>query len=229
MKVLLFDIDGTLINTGGAGFRAMTRSFKYVFDVPDGLQGITLSGMTDRVILKNACSAKNITWTQDDEEAFKRKYLEFLDEEIQKPNPQKYVCPGIYDLLPQLAKMGNVHLGLLTGNFALGARIKLEAFDLYKYFSFGAYGDDNSDRNLLYNYAIQRLKEKESLQVEGNQVWIIGDTPRDIACARPHNAWSIAVATGVFSAEQLKAEQPHFLFDDLSDTSSFLQIFNFNN
>lgn len=229
MKILLFDIDGTLINTGGAGFRAMTRAFESVFGISDGLKGVTLSGMTDRVIFKNACAAKNIECNQHGEDEFKRFYLEFLQEEILKPNPKKYVCPGINDLLAELNLRKDVHLGLLTGNFARGAQIKLEAFGLYKYFDFGAFGDDNSDRNLLYNYAIRRFKEKTGCSVKGNQVWIIGDTPRDIACARPHNAWSVAVATGVFSSDQLREERPHFLFDDLSDTAAFLQTFNSGN
>ncbi len=229
MKILLFDIDGTLISTGGAGYRAMTRAFESVFNIPDGLQGISLSGMTDRIIFKNACTARQIEWQKEQEDQFKSLYLKFLSEEIKKPNPKKYICPGIGELLPRLQEIPEVHLGLLTGNFARGAEIKLEAFDLYKFFDFGAYGDDNGDRNLLFNYAVERLQQKTGIVPRGDQVWIIGDTPRDIACARPHQAWSVAVATGVFSAAQLEAENPHFLFNDLSDSNAFLQIFNSKN
>lgn len=224
MKILLFDIDGTLLNSGGAGYRAMTRAFKALFDIENGLKGVTLSGMTDAVIFKNACEANDVAFQNHKQAEFKKIYLEFLRVEMPKPNPEKFMCPGIDELLPVLADIPDIYLGLLTGNFTEGARIKLDDFGLNKFFEFGAFGDDNSDRNLLYNYAIERFTKKYGLIPHGSQVWIIGDTPRDIACAQPHNAWSVAVATGSFTTEDLAMENPHFLFNDLSDTKAFLQV-----
>ncbi|MCA9732389.1 MAG: HAD hydrolase-like protein [Deferribacteres bacterium] len=226
MKALLFDIDGTLINSGGAGFRAMTRAFASVFNITDGLKNIMLSGMTDMLIFQDACKASSVDYDDRTFEQFMDTYLTFLGEEMPKENPEKMICPGVRALLIKLSTIPDVHLGLLTGNFAVGAKIKLEEFDLHHYFSYGAYGDDNWDRNLLYDYAIDRLYQKTGSIPRSENVWIIGDTPRDIACARPHGAISIAVATGIYKEEQLTVENPHYLFADLTDIERFMQIIN---
>ncbi|KAA3657679.1 MAG: hydrolase [Calditrichaeota bacterium] len=224
MKVLLFDIDGTLINSGGAGHRAMTKAFEAIFHVPDVLKNATLSGMTDKIIFKNACATGKITYNSNNLEMFRAVYLEYLREEMPRSHPDKAICPGVDVLLKKLVQYPDIHLGLLTGNFAEGARIKLDQFNLSGYFSFGAFGDDNHDRNLLYNYAVKRFEKKTGKRPQNDQVWIIGDTPRDIACARPHNALSLAVATGEYSREQLSREAPHFIMDNFSNVDEFLNI-----
>lgn len=223
MNILLFDIDGTLILTGGAGMRGMTRAFAKLFSVENALAGLALSGMTDKIIFKNACQKAKIEYTEQAHADFKGLYQEYLMEEIEKSNSGKQVLPGVQDLLEQLKPDRRCRLGLLTGNYAPCAKIKLQHFGLDHYFDFGAYGDDHENRNELIPFAIKRLQEKHELNGY-HKIWIIGDTPRDVLCARPHAARAIAVATGEYSEEELAAAQPDALLRDLSDTALFLNI-----
>jgi len=229
MKILLFDIDGTLLLSGGAGRRGMEKAFEDTFEVPAALDGLTLSGMTDPLIFKNACVKHNLPYSDEKHEAFKTAYLENLPKEILKPGSNKIAMPGVHELISKLSSMDGIQLGLLTGNYRKGAEIKLDHFNLNHYFGFGAFGDDNMDRNKLLPYAIERFKKMNGNSSNENEVWVIGDTPKDIECARPHDAIAVAVATGEYSSEHLAEAKPDFLFNDLSNMDDFLDIIGEDN
>jgi phosphoglycolate phosphatase-like HAD superfamily hydrolase len=225
MKVLLFDIDGTLVNTGGTGKDAMNQAFEEIFGVPNGLDGILLAGQTDPKIMLDTFQKLGLKWDDHKMEEFRMRYFLGLEEEFQKPRPSRRIMPGFPQVLEKLSTLSKTHLGLLTGNWKRGAEIKLANFGLWNYFEFGAYGDDNLDRNKLVPYAIRRAAELFGSHPQNDRVYVIGDTPRDVQCARPHGATAIAVATGDYSVEVLRSEKPDYLFADLSNVDAFLRIF----
>ncbi len=221
---MLFDIDGTLVLTGGAGLRAMNRACEHLVGHQNALDGVTLAGRTDWIILDDALARKGLALNPDLLDDLRRKYVEHLREEIGLPGKGvKAVMPGIRPLLDALQGNGDVALGLLTGNFVEGARIKLEYFDLWKFFRCGAYGDDASDRNHLVPVAIERARECGLIDAAPTDVVVIGDTPHDIACARAVGSMPIAVATGSYSVDQLKAAGADVVFTDLSDTAAVMR------
>ncbi|HWW83813.1 MAG TPA: HAD family hydrolase [Vicinamibacterales bacterium] len=226
--LLLFDIDGTLVLTGGAGGRAMTRAFDEIFSIPNGFHGISMAGRTDAWILADAAAAHGISPDSPELARFPEIYLPHLAREIQEPassNVVKAVMPGIPELLESLSALcrtGDVFLALLTGNYEAAARLKLEYFDLWRYFSCGAFGDGALDRNVLLPKAIRRVTTVSGLDVRANDTILIGDTPLDIACAVAGGARSIAVATGSFTRDQLREAGADVTFRDLSQTSEVL-------
>ena len=225
MNVILFDIDGTLVHTAGSGKDAMNRAFEEIFDVANGLGGILLAGQTDPKIILDAFKKHKMEWDEVKVEAFKRRYFVRLQEEFRIHRPLRRMMPGFPPLLEKLATLPQTHLGLLTGNWKLGAQTKLEHFGLWKYFEFGAFADDDLDRNKLVPHAIRRAAELFGRHPKSDRVFVVGDTPRDVECARPHGATAIAVATGDYSLDVLRASNPDFLFKDLSDEEAFLRIF----
>ncbi len=132
--------------------------------------------------------------------------------------------PGVRKLLSALSNNGHPHMGLLTGNVMEGARIKLEPIGILDFFSFGAYGSDEMDRNLLLPHAQRRYAEKTGHTLPSESFVIIGDTPRDVACAKPYGAMSIAVATGSHTMAELRVCEPDVLLEDLQDTEEFLRL-----
>ena len=225
MKVLLFDIDGTLVNTGGTGKDAMNQAFEEIFGVPNGLDGILLAGQTDPKIMLDVFQKLGMKWDDRKIEEFKERYYLRLSEEFQRPRASRRLMPGFPEALEKLSKLTKTHLGLLTGNWKRGAEIKLENFGLWKFFEFGAFGDDDLDRNKLVPHAIHRAANIFGSHPQSDRVYVIGDTPRDVQCARPHGATAIAVATGDYSVEVLRAEKPDYLFADFSNVDTFLRIF----
>ena len=218
--VLLFDIDGTLVLTGGAGGRAMTRAFQDLYAIPNAFEGIPFNGRTDAWILSRAAAAHGI----DDEalSRFKPRYLDYLAEELDKPGPRKGVMPGISPLLAALAQRDDVFLALLTGNYEAGARLKLQHFDLWRYFACGAFGDTTHDRNGLLPEALARVAVCGGPQAAPADTVIIGDTPLDVAVAVTGGARSIAVATGSHTTDELHASGADVVFQDLSDLEAVL-------
>jgi phosphoglycolate phosphatase-like HAD superfamily hydrolase len=220
--VLLFDIDGTLVLTGGAGQRAMARAFEDLFAVADAFRDIPMAGRTDTWILSSAAATHGI----DSSELvrFHDMYLAHLERELESPNPRKTVMPGIRPLLDRLASREDTYLALLTGPYQKAARLKLEHFDLWRYFPCGAFADDGSDRNSLLPKALARIRECGGPTVHAADVIVIGDTPHDVACAQAAGARSIGVATGGFSVQQLRECGAGIVFEDLSDTDAFLKL-----
>lgn len=218
---MLFDIDGTLVVTGGAGQRAMNRAFADVFGIADAFAHVELAGRTDTSILGDAFERQRITAGTPEVRAFRERYLACLREEVPRPGRNKRVLPGIAPLLDTLAPEPGVFLGLLTGNFADAAEIKLGHFDLWRYFRCGAFGEDAHDRNHLVPVALGRAREHGLPgHVEAEHVVVIGDTPRDVACAHAHGARVIAVATGQYTREALSQAGADVVFDDLSNTEA---------
>ena len=132
--------------------------------------------------------------------------------------------PGIRDLLDVLQHRPDVFLGLLTGNFEAGARIKLEHFDLWSYFRCGAFGDDAADRNALVPFAVERARRCGLPEIAAGDVLVVGDTPHDIACARAAGAVAVGVATGGFTVDQLIACGADVVFENLQDNRAFLEL-----
>jgi phosphoglycolate phosphatase len=224
-KLVLFDIDGTLVLTGGAGVRAMMRAFEAVMGVPSGadaLNGIPVAGRTDWIILHEALSRMG---HQLDEPLFQRlreSYIAFLRQEIlQRGTGVNGTLPGVVPLLDQLQARDDVFLGLLTGNFKEGAQIKLERFDLWRYFACGAYGDDAADRNALVPVALDRASACGLPALSPSDVIVVGDTPHDVACAHAVGAVAVGVATGSFSVDQLRDCGAAAVFKTLEDADSF--------
>lgn len=222
-SVLLFDIDGTLLLTGGAGGRAMSRAFEDVFGIPNAFDGLEMGGRTDAWLVTTAARAHGLTCSPDALSRFEAAYLAYLARELQRPGPRKGIMPGIGSLLDALAGRDDAHLALLTGNYEAGARIKLEYFDLWRYFRCGAFGDTVFDRNHLLPDAISQVRACGISVVSASHVVVIGDTPLDVACAAAGGARSIAVATGSHGAEELAAAGADVVFETLADTESVLQ------
>jgi len=225
MKILLFDIDGTLIHSGGSGKHAMELAFQEIWGVLNSLQNVLLAGQTDPKILLDAFALHGIKWDDARIAQFQQRYFIHLAEDMQRPRPKRRMMPGFPHLLEELQKLPEIHSGLLTGNWIRGAEIKLEYFDLWKYFEFGAFADDEMDRNQLVPHALRRAEERFGIQPRRDRVYVIGDTPRDILCARPHGATAVAVATGEYAIEELRAEKPDFLFEDFGEVEKVLEIF----
>ena len=218
--VLLFDIDGTLVLTGGAGGRAMTRAFEELYGVENAFEGVPFNGRTDAWILSRAAATHGI----DDEAIarFKPLYLDYLAEELHRPGPRKGVMPGVGPLLDELSRRDDVYLALLTGNFERGVHLKLEYFDLWRYFTCGAFGDTTHDRNGLLAQALARIEVCGGPQVAPADVVIIGDTPLDVGVAIAGGARSMAVATGSHTPDELRASGADVVFQDLSDLEAVL-------
>jgi phosphoglycolate phosphatase-like HAD superfamily hydrolase len=223
--LVLFDIDGTLVLTGGAGMRAMNRACAEVAGVENALDEVPLAGRTDWIILHDVMAKAGRPLDDDLYSALRDRYVERLGEEIELPGRgPKGVMPGIRALLDALGARPDVFLGLLTGNFERGARIKLEHFDLWRYFRCGAFGDDAADRNALVPFARDRARLYGLSHVSSDRIFVVGDTPHDVACALAVDAVPIAVATGSFTSDQLRATGANHVFDDLSDTAAFLRL-----
>src|SRR6266545_4749275 len=215
-KLVLFDIDGTLVLTGGAGIRAMNRACEELVGHGAALANIPVAGRTDRIILTDVVTQAGHSLDDGLLDQLRDRYIANLREEIERPGHLqafeslgargglKAVMPGVRALLDTLEQRGDVFLGLLTGNFEEGARIKLEHFGLWRYFRCGAFGGDSADRNDLVPFAVQRARECGVPDLSPAHILVVGDTPHDIACARAVGAVPVAVATGGFSAHQLR-------------------------
>jgi len=224
-KLVLFDIDGTLVLTGGAGIRAMNRAGESILGLANLLDGVPVAGRTDWIIMHDALTKAGHELDEDLFVRMRDAHLHYLREEIAHPGDGvKDVMPGIRELLPALQSRDDVFLGLLTGNFEEAARIKLGHFDLWDYFRCGAFGDDAADRNALVPFAVDRARECGFGSFDYADVVVIGDTPHDVACANAVGALPVAVATGGFSVDQLRATGAPIVLEDLSDTAAFLAL-----
>jgi phosphoglycolate phosphatase len=220
--LVLFDIDGTLVLTGGAGLRAMTLAFEELFNVPDAFRGMPMAGRTDAWILSDAAAAHGIAQDSPSLARFPDVYLRHLIGEIEKPHPRKNMMPGVRDLLDALAQRDDVYVALLTGNYEAAARVKLEHFDLWRYFPCGAFGDGAADRNSLVPKAIARVAATGGPAFAARDAVVIGDTPLDVACAKVHNARAVGVATGPHPVDELRQAGADAVFEDLGNTAAVL-------
>jgi phosphoglycolate phosphatase len=219
-RLLLFDIDGTLIHSGGAGVHALKSAFTERFDIIDDLHDIEIAGMTDSGIVVSILNKHKIPATNENVSAFLDSYVHFLSLEL--PRRVGNLLPGVLELLEKLKSRPHLVLALLTGNVSRGAQLKLEHYGVWHFFEFGAFADDHHDRNRLGTVARARAKEKHRRRFSASEIDVIGDTPRDIACGKAFGARTIAVATGTWSRDQLAKYRPDFLIDDLSDVEGII-------
>lgn len=224
MKLVLFDIDGTILTSGMAGSDAMKCAFAELFRVDDAFAGITMSGKTDPAILQEALTHHQLPRQENTLEVFHQRYVVHLRRTLQESDRPRRLMPGIQPLLEALASQTDILLGLLTGNFASGAQLKLESFGLWHYFRVGAYGSDSGDRNALVPIALARAQALVGHDISPTQIVVIGDTPRDIACAQVHGARAVAVATGNYSVEELQRHRPNHCFPDLGEVQDVLRV-----
>jgi phosphoglycolate phosphatase len=222
-QILLFDIDGTLVLTGGAGMRAVWRAFEDVFAIPDAFRDVSMPGRTDTWILSGVAAAHGLSSETERLATFRDMYLGHLSRELEEPGPRKGVMPGVLPLLEALEGRDDAYLALLTGNYEEAARAKLAYFDLWRYFRCGAFGDDAPDRNGLLPRAMAKIRECGGPVVPPHDVVVIGDTPLDVACAAASGARSVAVATGGFDVDALREAGADVVLQDFSDTREVLR------
>ncbi len=224
MHICLFDIDGTLLDTGGAGQRSILHMLEEEFQVSAPVEGIPTAGRTDHSIMVDLFKYFGIPNTSQNRKRFEIGYLKLLAEKLKEQ--QGRVLPGIRSILETLSQHVHVDIGLLTGNFEHGARQKLEHYELDHFFDFGAYGDHHADRNDVAQEALKQIQQRHSPEsLTGASIWVIGDTPSDIHCARAIGANVIAVATGVYSLEALRECEPDYLFAHFEEIEPVLALF----
>lgn len=215
--ILFFDIDGTLLSTGGAGQKAMELALVDEFRIDFPFAGVLTAGRTDCGIADEIFEKYNLKDTPQERRRFMQSYLERLPGCLQALSGA--VLPGVQTLLDHLAGRPEVHLSLLTGNNVEGAWIKLRHFGIDHFFTSGGYGDDHAHRDDVARQALANVRQHLSRSVAGADACVIGDTPADIRCARAIGARAAAVATGGFSSAELSPHEPDHLFEDLSCTS----------
>ena len=222
--LVLFDIDGTLLLSGGAGKRALNETFEELFGIAGGFDDIPVAGRTDPLLLDDALARCGLTAPADVRARFHDRYCDLLAETILNPLPRKGLMPGVRRLLASLDGSADLTSALLTGNFARAARIKLEHFGLWRHFACGAYGDDAASRDELVPVAIARARRRGIEIRSPAQVVVVGDTPLDIRCARAAGAWSVAVATGPYGEAELEAHGADRVLPDLADTGACIDL-----
>jgi phosphoglycolate phosphatase len=222
-RLVLFDIDETMISSDGAGRRAIARVLNQHYGVPEQAMQIIMSGKTDPQILREifrACD-QEAAFDQNTERIFEL-YLGVLEEEIQQSR-YYIIHEGVVELLEALVEEEQAYLGLLTGNIERGAKMKLHRFDLLKYFPIGAFGSDSANRLDLPAVAQKRAKAFFNLDFACSELVIIGDAVNDVLCAKGFGAVSIAVNTGRTTWAELEAQQPDYLFSSLKDTKAIME------
>jgi len=220
-RLLLFDIDGTLVNTGGAGVESLKATVRNRFRTGDDLRDIEIAGKTDRAIMRDILRKYQVDPTEENITSFAGEYIDGLPLYLSRTRGR--VLPGIQQLLERLKPQPHIVLALLTGNLQEGARLKLQHYGLWHFFEFGAFADDHHDRNELGGFARKRAQLKHGHDFDAADIDVIGDTNHDIACGKAFGARTIAVATGSWSRERLQSCTPDFLFDDLSATNDVIE------
>jgi len=218
LRIVFFDIDGTLLATGGAGQTAMERALVEEFRLELPFEGVRTGGRTDSGIMTEIFDRHGIPHSDEQRQRFRTAYLDRLPECLDAlPGT---LLPGVSDLLDRLSQSDNVVLSLLTGNYTESAWAKLRHFGLDERFEFGGFGDFHIDRNLVAGDAKAAAESALGLSIAGDQCCVVGDTPADIECARSIGADSVAVATGVYNHQELQAHTPDYLFATFSDVSA---------
>lgn len=223
MHTILFDIDGTLLHSGGAGQAGIERALAHAFGVTAPTDGIPTAGRTDRGIGQDLIRFHGLGESADVHAHLQQAYLDVLPTEL--ANRQGVVYPGVRELLARLSSRDDVRLGLLTGNYREAAWLKLRHYGLNEYFAFGGFGDEHADRDDVARQALAAAAEHSAPQtIECDKLWVIGDTPADVRCGRAIGARVIAVATGMYSFEELAESQPDHLFSDFTNVEAVLAL-----
>ncbi|WP_395744298.1 HAD family hydrolase [Prosthecobacter sp.] len=224
-RLLLFDIDGTLIDSNGAGGAAILDAAEEHFGIKrEQLPALHLAGSTDPAIAMDVFGHMNVVHTPGEVMAFLDRYLSHLQRRLQAPDFSGYTLPGVAELLQALGGEREAHLGLLTGNVKRGAVIKLSRHGLYDHFVDGGFGSDHHDRNELGPVALKRMQEATGATYHIDDVIVIGDTPKDIRCAEAFGAKCLAVATGQYSHAELSALNPWRCLESFADLPATLDV-----
>jgi phosphoglycolate phosphatase-like HAD superfamily hydrolase len=218
---VLFDIDGTLIDAGRAGSRSLNLALEDLRGIREGFRGINFAGKTDLQIIREGLEKLGLQGQDGIEGALMDRYLVHL--RVEMARGERHLKDGVKDLLNHLRATEGMYLGLLTGNLEQGARLKLGPFGLNPFFPVGAFGSDDEDRNLLLPVAVRRFREREGFPIGYEDCVVVGDTPRDVACARRYGSPCIAVATGPYSREALGQTGADLVIQDLADTGGILR------
>jgi len=216
IRLVLFDIDGTLVRTSGAGVKAFAKVFESEFNAVDGFERLKFSGRTDTSLIREFFGFHQIPATPKNFERFFERYVFWLDHILKES--QCMVCEGVWDFIRGLQAMPEPPLlGLLTGNIRLGAEIKLRHLHLWDVFETGAFADDHEERAQIAAMAKERGSRLLNEDLAGDEVLVIGDTPLDIGCARAIGAKVLAVATGTYELHELKEHQPDWAVQNLGE------------
>jgi phosphoglycolate phosphatase len=225
-KLILFDIDGTLLSTNGAARRAFERALLDVYGTAGPIDSLPFDGKTDPQIARELMSAAGLA-----DEAINaklhdlyRNYLGNMEREVAHPEYSTHVYAGVREILDALAPRNDLMVGLLTGNIAEGASLKLRSAALDHHFSFGAFGSDAEHRHDLPAIAVERARDRSGAHFQGKNIVIIGDTPSDVRCGQSLGVMAIGVCTGRHTRTDLMAEGADVVLDDLSDTARILDI-----
>ncbi len=219
IRLVLFDIDGTLIRTGGTGVEAFARTFASVFGIDGGTERMRFAGRTDISLVREMFTLSNIPPSEENFRRFFASYAHCLDDLMR--GCQGEICPGVTDFIRDLEQLPHPPLiGLLTGNIRLGAEIKLRHFKLWDIFRTGAFADDHEDRNQIAVVARERGSRVLNAPLPGDQIVVVGDTAHDIRCGRAIGAKVLAVATGGHTLEELKQHAPDWVVKDLREISA---------
>jgi len=218
--LLLWDIDGTLIQSGGTGLEALRQTLLNHFGILDDLGDLEIAGCTDTSIAMSIC--RRHPGHGLNPEDFFEAYLQVLPQCLAAGKGR--VAPGVHELLEWSHAHPEMHNALLTGNIRRGAEIKLSHHGLMPYFEFGAFGDDSSDRNLLGPIVLERARSWLKKDFHLGYTWVIGDTPRDIACGRALGCRVLAVATGGYSFQELQAARPDAVLSNLSKRDKVIAL-----
>ena len=218
IKVVLFDIDGTLIHSGGAGVKAFRQAFASEFGLHDGTERLKFAGRTDVSLVREFFGHHGIAASPEHFERFFEAYLGWLRRTIVECDGG--ACRGVSEYYQSLLRAPHPPaIGLLTGNIKRGAQVKLGHYGWWDRFAFGGFADDSEQRDEIAEVARRRGSEHLGQPVRGDETLVIGDTPLDIRCGRAIGARVLAVATGGATMEELAAHQPDFLVKDLSQAS----------
>ncbi len=225
MKLLLFDLDGTLLLTDGAGVRAMERAGRRVLGERFTLEGLTIAGGMDPLIYAEAAARTGVKDAHLRHESFRRLYLDELRVELAANGHRARVMPGIVELLDRLAGDPRVLVGMLTGNYAAAVPLKLGAVGLgLERFAVAAFGDDAATREALVDVALRRATLRIGRSLSRADVIVIGDTPADVRCAAVNGCGLLAVATGKYTADELRRAGAEVAVENLSDPSPLLRM-----
>ncbi len=221
-KLLLWDIDGTILHTGKAGETALGRAMEKLYGINRGLLGLEIAGRTDKWIVEQLLGRDEKPNGPEEVAQFLDVYVELLADELPRRNGGLH--PGVLGILEEAHQRPELVQALLTGNIEKGARLKLTRYGVNHFFDFGAFADDSSIRNELGPHAKRRAEEKHGEEFPPERIFVIGDTPHDVACARAIGAKAIAVATGSFTKRQLKDCGADAVFTDLAHPKAFFDL-----
>ncbi|MSU59317.1 MAG: HAD family hydrolase [Pedosphaera sp.] len=218
-RLVLFDIDGTLVHTGGAGIKAFAKVFATEFNAHNGVEQIKFAGRTDVNLVREFFGQHKIPATPENFLRFFERYVHHLEHIL--ADSHKVECPGVRQMINGLRALPQPPvIGLLTGNIRLGAEIKLRAFNLWREFETGAFADDHEERDQIAHAAHRRGSRLLKRELRGEEIVVIGDTPLDIRCGRAIGAKVLAVATGGATLPELKQHAPDWAVNDLTEVTA---------